>query len=324
LDKDFSSSVRKHSRKQLEIKVEYPLNEKLKKSVFVLNFYYFFPSQLHVNEKRIGVADFLNNTLVNTRFSSPLMPLEKVIDTEFHLSPLIRIENLLSFDEVENRNFHSTLFYELQTLCNLYRAETRNFVKLMRREIRKGNRGEIYRKRISDMLITIKAFLDRFRLLHTRFLDPHILDDERTALRWADESISIITENGFISLYQYCKSVDDSGELHGIIENFIEQEYSYRESMNYKYQYDSNDELSGEAMAYRESILKKWSQSAMYMNVQSSHTPKRISQMIAGFAAATAMIFAVLITIFAEKPFAPRFNNRNHTIPGGQLVKRNG
>ena len=58
-------------------------------------------------------------------------------------------------------------------------------------------------------------------------------------------------------------------------------------------------------MAYRESILKKWSQSAMYMNLEESRTPHRIGHIIAGIAAGVAMIFAVLVTIFAGKMFIP-------------------
>ena len=301
--KEFSCSVRRHSKKQLEIKMEYPLDSSINKSIFNLNFYFFFPSQLHVNEKRIGTGSFLNNMQINTRFSSPLMPLEKVIDTNFQLSPLVRIENLLDRSDLNNRNSHSELLYELQTLCNLYRAETRNFVKLMKKEISQNKREEIYQKRILHMLVTIKSFLTRFRKLHTKFLDPHIHEDQRTALNWADESISIITENGFLNLFQYCLSAQDSSELTVIIEKFIFEETSYRKSMNYRYQYTANNPLCGETMAYRESILKKWSQSAMYMNNENSQTPRRIGHVIAGIAAALAMLFALFIAIYAENLF---------------------
>ncbi|MBI9100635.1 MAG: hypothetical protein JEY91_19325, partial [Spirochaetaceae bacterium] len=123
----FRCSIRKHSKKHLEIKMEYPLDETLRNSIYNLDFYFFFPSQLHMNEKKIGVDNFLNTIQVNTRFSSPLIPLGKVIDTDFHLSPLIRIENLLKQSNLETKKIQSNLLYELQTLSNLYRAETRNF-----------------------------------------------------------------------------------------------------------------------------------------------------------------------------------------------------
>jgi len=303
LKKVFDCSLRRHSKKQLEIKMEYPLNPERKRAVFHLNFYFFFPSQLHINEKRIGVKNFINNMQVNTRFSSPLIPLEKVIDAGFQLSPLTRIENLVNINELEKEENRHSLLYELQTLCNLYRVETRNFVLLMKKELRNKKNNEICEERILQMIITIKAFLTRFRKLHTQFLDPHIDDDQRLSLNWADESISIITENGFLNLFRYCQLLYKKENLLKLIAGMVENEVIYRKSMNFKYNYDESSNLSGETMAYRDSILKKWAQSAMYMDNEYSRAPVRISHLIAGIAAALAMLFAISASIYAEQMF---------------------
>lgn len=301
--KELQCSVRKHSRKQLEMKLLYPL-EKSGKTRFTMDCYFFFPARLHVTEKRIGLHGVLNNMQIYTRFSSPLIPLEKVIDTDFDLSPLVRIENLLDSLGDQSREIKNNLLYELQTLSNLYRAETRNFVELMKREIRRDNPSRIYRERILHMLVTARAFLGRFRELHPRFLDPHVDETLRTALRWADESISIITEKQYIRLYGYCNPEKDR-EIMNLIEELTESETKYRKSMNYLYLYRKKDSHSGETMAYRESMLKRWSQSAMYMNSEFSRTPGRIGQIIAGTAAGLAMFFAVFAAIIAEN-YTPR------------------
>lgn len=269
-----------------------------------MDLYFFFPPHLHINEKRISRNDVLNSMQIYTRFSSPLIPLDKVIDTDFDLSPLVRIESLLDRVGDEHRGFRRTVIYELQTLCNLYRAEIRNFIDLIGREIRKENLSQIYRESVLKMLLTIKAFLERFRQLHSRFLDPHIDETLREALRWADESISIITEKGFIRLFNSCVNEKDR-EIRDLMEELVESEVRYRESMNYAYLYRKNDSHCGETMAYRESMLKKWSQSAMYMNSQYSRTPNRIGHLIAGTAAGTAMLFAVIAAILAEN-ISPR------------------
>ncbi|MBB6482120.1 hypothetical protein [Spirochaeta isovalerica] len=296
---DLNCSVRQHSHKQIELKLTYPLKSK-KLSAYRLDCYFFFPPQLHITEKRISHLDFLNSMQINTRFSSPLIPLEKVLDPDFDLSPLTRLETLLESVGGERRGFEKSVIYELQTLCNLYRAETRNFVDLIRREIRKDNLSEIYRERVLDMLTTVDAFLHRFRSLHARFLDPHINETLREALRWADESISIITEKSFISLHGYCDPESDIPQRK-MIEDLLAGEEKYRQSMNYEYLYNENQPHCGEKMAYRDSMLKKWSQSAMYMNSQYSRTPNRIGHLIAGTAAGLAMFFAVTAAIVADK-----------------------
>jgi len=301
--KDLQCSLRKHSRKQLELKLLYPLERK-KISRISMDCYFFFPPHLHITEKRISREEVLGSMQIYTRFSSPLIPLDKVIDTDFDLSPLIRVETMLDSLGEERRGFRRTVIYELQTLCNLYRAETRNFVELIGKEMRRDRLSRIYRESVLHMLVTVKAFLERFRQLHSRFLDPHIDETLREALRWADESISIITEKGFTRLFSACGHEGDR-EIKTLIEELVESESRYRESMNYAYLYKEDDSHCGETMAYRDSILKKWSQSAMYMNSQFSRTPKRISHLIAGTAAGLAMFFAVFAAILAEN-ISPR------------------
>lgn len=301
--KEYKCSVRKHSKKQLEIKVEYPLNEEEKTSHFSLNLYYFFPAQIHVNEKTIGSKQILNSMKINTRFSSPLIPLESVLDPDNDLSPLLRINRLLDDHSSWNTKTPNKLLYELQTLCNLYRAEVNNFVKLIKREIKKDQREEIYQERIIMMIQTINIFLREFRNLHMSFLNNHIHEDLRTAMNWADESISIITGRCFINLFDSCESASVEEVITTKIKDVIDHEVVYRKSMNYRYQYDKNNPLCGETMAYRESVLKKWSQSSMYMNNENSSTPKRIGHVIAGTAAGLAMALTVIISMFAESYF---------------------
>lgn len=306
MQKEYKCSVCKHSKKQLEIKLEYPINEKKKISKFSLDLYYYFPSQLHINEKRIGSNKLLNSMLINTRFSSPLIPLEKVLDLKYDLSPLIRIEKLLDNNQVWDSSIQNKLLYELQTLCNLYRAEITNFVKIIKKEIKKDNREDIYQERIIMMIKTINSFLIRFRNFHLLFLNHHIHEDLRTALNWADESISITTGRNFIQLFDLVENTNNSNNTIKSIRRMIESEVLYRKSMNYKYQYNKHNPICGETMAYRESVLKKWSQSAMYMNNENSSIPQKISHIIAGTAAGVAMAIAVILSMFAESYFPQR------------------
>lgn len=298
--------MRKHSRKQLEIKLLYPLREK-GMSRYMLDCYFFFPPHLHVTEKRVGIDGILSNIHIYTRFSSPLIPLEKVIDQDFELSPLIRIENLLDKVKGGGRDLDMTIIYELQTLCNLYRAEIRNFVDLMKKEMRANGLSQIYSDRISDMAAIIGKLLVRFRRLHKEFLDPHLDDRLRTALRWADESISITTTTGFTRLFGYCRFKEDE-QIMSLIGEIVRDEEKYRSSMNYLYLFNEEDPHCGETMAYRESMLKKWSQSAMYMNSEYSRAPGRVGHLIAGSAAGLAMFFAVFAAIFARN-ISPQYSS---------------
>ena len=137
------------------------------------------------------------------------------------------------------------------------------------------------------------------------FWTPHVSEQQREALAWADETISIITERNLNRLFSYCGMMEKPEELRNSLEAFTGKETEYRRSMNYLYLFREEDDRSGERMAYREGVLKKWSQSAMYMNSAESRTPRRIAHILAGAAAGVAMIFAVLVTIFAGRLYAP-------------------
>lgn len=292
-----------HSRHHLELKSEYPLPDDVSQTVYETDFYFFFPSQLHVTDKSIGVERFLNNTQIYTRFSSPALSLDRLVDPLCEQSPLKRIRTFISLSEWEHSKNKDTLLYELQTLVNMYRSEITGFVRLMRVELKKQSWEDICSRRIEQVLDDMTFFLKDFRELHSLFLNPHVSDKQRKALAWADESISIITERNLIRLFSYCDVMESSDHLKRSFGKITALETEYRKSMNYQYLYLEEDSRSGERLAYRESLLKKWSQSAMYMNSEESNTPRRIGHILAGAAAGVAMIFAVFATIFAGKFF---------------------
>jgi len=303
--KEYNCSVRDHSRHHLELKSEYPLETYSRMIDYEMNFYFFFPNQLNITEKRIGVQNFINSIRVYTRFSTPGLPLKLIMDRECDLSPLTRIRKYLEMAEIDQPRRKDTLLYELQVLANIYRGEIDNTVQLLGVEIRKQNRDSMCSKKIKHFLEEIQEFLKEFRKLYTLFINPRVNAVHREALAWADESVSIITERGLNRLFSYTMEIESSENLLKAIEKITKSETHYRTDMNYQYLYIEDDSRSGERLAYRESILKKWSQSAMYMTNEDSRTPRRVGHILAGIAAGVAMIFAVIVTIFAGRIFPP-------------------
>ncbi len=301
----YNSDVRTHSHHHLELKTEYPLFPQLeeKKAVYRQDLYFFFPAQLNVTGSRIGVPGALKNLKVYYRFSTPSLTLEKLMDETCTLSPLFRIRNILSLSELEDPDMLQSLVYELQMLVNMYRAEVKGVSLLIREEWQTRKREGAVSGRTVQFLNEIRRFLALFRELYSLFLNPHITDVQRKAYFWADESLSIITEQGMIDLFSFLRSSDWDESIRQMAEDLICQETGYREKSHYSYMYHQDDRHSGEKMAYRDSMLKKWSQSALYLNYEDSRTPRRIGHMLAGAAAGVAMLFAVMVTIFADRIF---------------------
>ena len=303
--KNYNCSIRIHSRHHLELKSEYPLFKDSRKTSYQMDLYFFSPSQLGITEKRIGVRNFIDNIHIYTRFSTPVLSLKMLSDSQNSMNPLGRIRRMLEIPEQEQPGEKDSLLYELQVLANVYRSEVDNTVDLLGTEIQKQNRDKMCIKRIELFLSEMQSFLKEFRKLNALFISPRITDVQRTALAWADESISIISERALNRLFSHTLVMAECEDLLKAYEKITRKENEYRKSMNYQYLYREEDPHSGERMAYRESILKKWSQSAMYMTREESRTPGRIGHIVAGTAAGVAMIFAVLVTIFAGRIFIP-------------------
>ncbi len=303
--RQFNSFIRIHSKQKIEIKAEYPLTPDAVKSVYNIDCYLFYPSRLKVNKQSISRNHFIDNIQVYTRFSSPMISLESLVDPECDRSPLTRIYSRISNPDIVQTPENDRLIYELQTLCNIYRVETGHFVQLIKDELKKNIREDLFQIRIDQYFAQMSAFLEKFRSLHPLFMDTRITNQQREALRWADETISIITERNMNSLFSLCGRMESPENLKIKLEKITKKEAEYRKSMQYQYLFIEEDPQSGERLAYRESILKKWSQSAMYMSSEESGSLRQLGQVVAGIAAAVAMLFAVTVTILASRKFTP-------------------
>lgn len=303
--RNFNCSVRAHSRHHLELKSEYPLIKDSGKTRYRMDLYFFFPNQLNITEKHFGVRKFIDNIKIYTRFSTPSMSLPMLTDSQNPLNPVSRIRQYLNSPERLYSHRRDLPIYELRVLTNVYRSELENTAELIAEEIQKQNRDTLCRKRIERLLSDIQAFLKEFRKLHSQFISPRITPAQRTALGWADESISISTERILNRLFSYAEKIEEPEDLLIKMEAVTKKESGYRRQMNYQYLYNDEDPYLGEKLAYRENILKKWAHSALYMTREDRKGSLRAGHFLGGAAAGIAMIFAVLVTIYAGKVFIP-------------------
>ena len=229
--KEYNCSIRIHSRHHLEMKSEYPLLKDKKQTDYKMDFYFFFPNQLNVTGRRIGVKRFIENIKVYTRFSTPGLSLKMLVDKKNKLNPITRILNFMEIPEIKQPRREDILLHELQILANIYRVEVDNTVELINNEIRKRNMDSMCIRRIHVFLEEIQTFLRTFRQLHEAFINPRVSEVQRTALAWADESISITTERALNRLFTYSLPLENHEELLSSYEEITHAENVYRESM---------------------------------------------------------------------------------------------
>lgn len=301
--KELICKVKSHGRKQLQLKTQYPVPDK-KRTRYSLDLYLYTPGQLNINEKSYGVSQFLKDYKSNIRYTSPHLTLAGLVDPECTLSPLYRINNKLLDLDKKARLDENYILYELRVLANIYRVELKSVTNIIIREMKRGRGLADVQKRINKYTREIELFLEELRDLTVEFMTPGVSETLRHGLSWADEFISRNTETSLLKLFDKTQNREIFYTEHMAVKRIIEGEILYRKEKGFSVLLDDTVSNPGQTASYRDSILKKWAQGAMYMNLEKTGAGDRLSHILSGIAAAGAMAFAVSATFFAERLFS--------------------
>ncbi|MGH0053235.1 MAG: hypothetical protein ACQ5SW_07605 [Sphaerochaetaceae bacterium] len=292
--------LRKHSSRHLETKLVLPIPE-TRRYEREIHYYLFSPPQLYVNRTTYSEERILHKFQSHGRYSSPEFTLEELLDNENVLSPLtILTQYIHDLRKDLNAVPERKVIHELQTVVNSVRHETKACLKDCKDMVKLGMADDLG-STLTNWHKNASALLTILREMITTLQEK--LDSESRlllAFLWTDEAASLICEKNAIDLYMASTAMQ--GEtLHPILGKLLQfsrDELEYRS----KRQYPSGS-TNAETVQYRKAVLKKWTQSSLYLVPDVSRWPKRVSEILAGIAAAVAMAFATLTTIFAEETF---------------------
>jgi hypothetical protein len=311
---DYDCRVTEHGQHQLELDIKYPVARDRKMCKYELDLYIFTPAGLGLTRERYGVAQFLENLKSHTRHTPPRIPFASLVDPACEQSPLTRIRRRLASSGMSLDLGEERIYYEIRTLVNIHHAETRAVRAMLKAELASPAGAKSATTRLKTFLNELDAFLASARDLHQRLLDSRIPDSLREAMRWADEAISLKTEKEIFRLHDLFASTPRGEEATSILAARLSAEDEYRTSAGYTTHAAPGADIANESFVYRESMLKKWAQAAMYMGVEKSKTVGRIAQAVAGIAAAAAMAFAVTAMFLTERLFA------SYSVPWAILI----
>ncbi|OPZ68561.1 MAG: hypothetical protein BWY83_02266 [bacterium ADurb.Bin478] len=296
--------VDRHGARHLELELQYPLPADQRNSRYTVDLFFFTPASLGLTREHYGVQGFLHDLKSYTRYGLCMMPLPKLLDKSCELSPLTRICRQVQTMAAARAFDVNKAVYELKILVNLHHDGVAAQRLLFARQLKDGIPGDALRDYVTQYLADSKDFMAGVRGLYAVLMAPGIPDEVRQALRLADEAISIKAEK---ELHRMCSLCEKSKHLNAAVkgmEKLIEDEAAYRRKMGFESVAGINFSVQNEAYVYRESNLKKWSQSATYITRETSKTPIRIGHLLASLAAAVAMAFAVLAAVMAQSLYA--------------------
>lgn len=299
----YSCRVTTHGERQLELDVVYPIPSERKKKRYFLDLYIFNPYQLGMGEQTYGVARFLRDMRSYTRYTTPLIPLPKLIDPSCGISPIKHISEILSKTDMARDIDEDALSYELRLLTNIYHAQIQETQRLLRDLVENNDHPADIVERLKTFLSDIDAFLKTFRAIRPAFFDPRISDLMRESLRRADEAISLSTEKTQYLLYDTCRKHAELEKATSILDQRLSLEQEYRSSLGYPTVIDEGDAVANEYYIYRDGMLKKWAEGCMFLNRAPARITFHLLQVLMSIAAATAMAVALIATFFTTRWF---------------------
>ena len=298
----YKSRITSHGTRQLEVQTVYPLSRTEKRKEYLIDFYIYTPYQLGITGESYGTTRFLQDMKSYTRYEvTSLMSLAKLADPACDLSPLSRILSLLQEAQSVREINEKKVLYELRGLGTMFHSQMKETRQLLISMVRDNRNMAELQATVELFLQSLDLFLERFRALYPLFIDPRLSKECREALDWTDEAISLTTEKDLARLYE---QLPPQEQISAAIRSRLAREAQYRRDHHFPMVADAQDAAANEYYLYRESQLKKWAESFMFMNSEPSQSIQRYVQIIMGIAAGAAMAFAVLVTIFASRHFA--------------------
>ena len=287
--------VRRQSSSHIEAKITVPIPEEKKTSLEV-NYYIFTPEHLTISPELFTTSHFLTKLQSYGRYSSPELSLKELLDVNNSLSMLTILDRYSLLLTNNNKNLNTSRYIsELQELVNTFRHLCTENIRTLVKMLNLKMEGDVITL-VEDYYVDILEFRKRFYTLK-KVMEEQRLGFEQcyTAMLWADEAISLLMDENAVDIIRLLIKKEAYSKTCKLMQILASDELHYRQEQNY-----ISGNIHSDVFALRKADLKKWSQSIMYLHPKYSALPRRIGQVSAGVAAAIAMTFATIASIYAE------------------------
>jgi len=306
-----------HDSNQLELKLAYVVDPGVKRQRYLVESYMFVPRTLGVSGQSYGPQRFFEDTATFVRLKTPSVALEALAAsgraTRWFDPVCETLDRLLGGAPVDN----AVLVRGLKTLGAIYRASIRDEGRLLLERFDDLDEAEANAApmREQDLAGTLERFVgqlgpavERLRAVGRRCEHAIVPGDIRDIWAVVDEYVAIYAEEIATALVAACDArmqrtgglVADS-PLSRVREGLADvavSEYRYRRSRGYpSYAVPG---AANENIPRRRRILKRIISSVLFLEQRHEDGGTKQRDMIAGFAAALAMLFAVLVARWAQ------------------------
>ncbi len=308
------SRIGVHDDNQFEVKLDYAIDPTGRRSRYVVETYLFLPRSLGVDAHTYRREQFYSDIQAYIRFKTPTISLRALADEGNDSSPLNQMLAMMpTIGRDTTPDLDGCLGHEVRLFGCLVKVGVRDQVSVLRDRVAalagRAQHRPVLVKDIDRLALRladdVSAVLERFRGYRADFVLPRRAAWIQELFAYADEFISLSVERyftRFIAALDKTPVVRDACEAgrNKIVERIL-AEQAHRNGAGY----DSIiDGVRGSARyVHRNSALKKFMSSVLFLDMTKQTVGRRITHIGAGVAAAVAMLFSTIAAIWSQNRY---------------------
>ena len=292
-----------HDKFTIEFKVEFNTNvaiKPMKYSDFVLNTWIFVPNSLDINAAKYSKEDFYRDLKSVVRLITPSYGLHALADDEQLLPNQSLISNFNELSETQD------LYHTIKMYCAIAKSACRDECQAIPLLSDATSRRESSLRFLDD----VPRIVNRFRNLLGNMDAKEVDERTKQVLVYGDEFLSNVMEKYTYRLRDSIRlnHPEEYPELESRFKDVLLNEKNYREQQGYL-SVKADDTHGNEDFVFRASLLKKFSESDLYLNANKRKNTFLVEQILYSLAAGAAMVVATLSSFFFQQRYG------NFTLP---------
>ncbi len=296
-----------HDKFTLEFKVGFSTNEAPKTEKFqdyVMNMWIFVPNSLDINAAKYGKDDFYRDLKSDVRLITPSFGLHELAGDEELLPNKSLISNFANLSIAPNDT--QDFFHTVKMYCAIAKSAFRDECVTVSQHLDTTTRLASCRR----FLVDTRKILERFRGMLQQLNEQNTTGRTRQVFAYGDEFLSNVLEKYVYRLRDTFRlnHPEEYRQLEGHFKAILFEEKAYREKRGYL-SVKTEDQKGNEDFVFRASLLKKFSESDLYLNATKRKNTFLVEQILYSIAAGAAMMLATLSTFFFQQKYG------NFTLP---------
>lgn len=286
-------AIDKHDKTHLELKLNYQFKEGKAKTEYQVDTYFFVPNNLGINKHQYSKKDFYSDSTNYTRFKTPVYSLPQIVSGED--SPLEKLKASIESLVVNNAGSSGSYEFNVKMFVDIFSKSIRDNTNFIINSPAK----EVYKltKKHRELVTEI---ITQYRKLRDMLLLPTLSEEVREMHAYGSEYLSLVIEkHSFFLLDAFKqKDLDKYESFKKELLGLIKEEIEYRKVNGFDC--IANEDTDNEGLVFRFSVLKKYFESALSIDVNIEREGKLLEQILFSLAAGLAMLFATAIAFVSQ------------------------